>query len=375
MDNIQQKHIYSSTEVIEDILSKLGIVRETNSTYVEHLLPNGEYLRLRISNHGIYLQRWFDKNKERRMNGENIPKLNIGSNLAITFAPNEQECIAQGETFPMKVRNDTSAKTKFGNNVKPQFTITHICYNTWELSKQDVELIGNTIQTYVTVGGEFTEPIQDDNKVSIWIDQSNSYPNRLQGKEYSKTNNANQTQNNKTDKNESKNMNRKNIIRLTESELKQIITESVKKILKEDSLNPYGNGYGFNNFQVEGVARDRFFKLKGFDSYNEAKSIANDPNDDRLTLEQFERLVDEWLKIAQKHNERSDNNYTSHITTDGKFKVIPDYSREAEEKRFKDYTKDEYERRARKKRIGTWREKDGDRWEERYDKPQKQPWR
>ena len=233
MDNIQQKHIYSSTEVIEDILSKLGIERETNSTYVEHSLPNGEYLRLRISNHGIYLQRWFDKNKERRMNGENIPKLNIGSNLAITFAPNEQECIAQGETFPMKVRNDTSAKTKFGNNVKPQFTVTHICYNTWELSKEDVELIGNTIQTYVTVGGEFTEPIQDDNKVSIWIDQSNSYPNRLQGKEYSKTNNANQTQNNKTDKNESKNMNRKNTIRLTESELKRVITESVRNILKE----------------------------------------------------------------------------------------------------------------------------------------------
>lgn len=169
-------------------------------------------------------------------------------------------------------------------------------------------------------------------------------------------------------------MNRKNTIRLTESELKQIITESVKKILKEDSLNPYGNGYGFNSFQVEGIARDKFFKLKGFDGYNEAKSIANDPNDDRLTLEQFKGMVDEWLKIAEKHNERSENNYTTHIQGD-KFKVVPDYSREAEEKRFKDYTKDEYERRARKKRIGTWREKEGDRWEEFYDKPQKQPWR
>lgn len=40
-------------------------------------------------------------------------------------------------------------------------------------------------------------------------------------------------QNNKTDKNESKNMNRKNTIRLTESELKKVITESVKNILKE----------------------------------------------------------------------------------------------------------------------------------------------
>ena len=41
--------------------------------------------------------------------------------------------------------------------------------------------------------------------------------------------------NNKTNKNETKNMNRKNTIRLTESELKKVITESVKKILKENN--------------------------------------------------------------------------------------------------------------------------------------------
>lgn len=39
--------------------------------------------------------------------------------------------------------------------------------------------------------------------------------------------------NNKTDKNESKNMSKKNTIRLTESDLKRVISESVKKVLKE----------------------------------------------------------------------------------------------------------------------------------------------
>lgn len=43
-------------------------------------------------------------------------------------------------------------------------------------------------------------------------------------------------QNNKTDKNESKNMNKKNTIRLTESELKKVITESVKNIMSEGDL-------------------------------------------------------------------------------------------------------------------------------------------
>lgn len=39
--------------------------------------------------------------------------------------------------------------------------------------------------------------------------------------------------NNKTDKNKSKNMSKKNTIKLTEGELKKIITESVKKVLNE----------------------------------------------------------------------------------------------------------------------------------------------
>lgn len=47
---------------------------------------------------------------------------------------------------------------------------------------------------------------------------------------------AQSTDNNKTDKNESKNMNRKNTIRLTESDLKKVISESVKRVLKENDI-------------------------------------------------------------------------------------------------------------------------------------------
>lgn len=47
--------------------------------------------------------------------------------------------------------------------------------------------------------------------------------------------------NNKTDKNESKNMSKKNTIRLTESDLKRVISESVKKVLMEnDDFQPHG---------------------------------------------------------------------------------------------------------------------------------------
>ena len=51
-----------------------------------------------------------------------------------------------------------------------------------------------------------------------------------------------ESKNNKTNKNESKNMNKKNTIRLTESGLKRIITESVKKVLQEDYVEtPHEN--------------------------------------------------------------------------------------------------------------------------------------
>ena len=74
-------------------------------------------------------------------------------------------------------------------------------------------------------------------------------------------------------KNESKNMDRKNTIRLTESELKRVITESVKNILKEydenymdpDITNEYSDNkdaqYGFISNTLEKVL-DLLFELE-----------------------------------------------------------------------------------------------------------------
>ena len=51
--------------------------------------------------------------------------------------------------------------------------------------------------------------------------------------------------NNKTNKNESKNMSKKNTIRLTESDLKRVISESVKRVLKEGYEDPdFTNEFG-----------------------------------------------------------------------------------------------------------------------------------
>lgn len=157
MDNQNTKnnvneHVFSSSEVIDKVLNVIGLTRDALSTYQQYQYPNGDYLRLRVSNHGIFLQHWFDKNREARMDGQNVPKLDVGLNLAITFAPNEQECLAMGKPFPMKIKNVTAATTQQGNNVKPQFKVRHICYYSWMLTQGDVDAISASLSNCVTNG-------------------------------------------------------------------------------------------------------------------------------------------------------------------------------------------------------------------------------
>lgn len=61
------------------------------------------------------------------------------------------------------------------------------------------------------------------------------------------------TEDNKTDKNESKNMSKKNTIRITESDLKRVISESVKKIVNEGySSSPYKDYNEIDNIHGRG---------------------------------------------------------------------------------------------------------------------------
>ena len=172
---------YRSAEVIERVLAALGLRRDSVSTYIEYSLPNGSYIRLRVSDHGIYLQNWYDSNKEKRKNSGKTPKMNIGQNLAITFAPNSIECEERGIPFPMKIKNVTTAKTEMGNNVKPQFSVRHICYFSWALSDNDINRISSELLKCVSEGTIYSEPLKDANLLIEWKDISNLPPRRIIG--------------------------------------------------------------------------------------------------------------------------------------------------------------------------------------------------
>lgn len=225
-ENNVNEHVFSSSEVIDKVLNAIGLTRDALSTYQQYQYPNGDYLRLRVSNHGIFLQHWFDKNREARIDGQNVPKLDVGLNLAITFAPNEQECIAMGKPFPMKIKNVTAAKTQQGNNVKPQFKVRHICYYSWMLTQEDVDTISASLSNCVTNGEDYKEPLQGNpDKVVEWEDTSNLPPKKVEGNTLQQSKDTNKL-------NTEQYMNKKQI-RLTESDLKQIVKESVNKILSE----------------------------------------------------------------------------------------------------------------------------------------------
>ena len=166
-------------DAINYVLSSLGLTRETLSTYKDYSLPNGEFIRLRISDHGLFLQNWFDSNKRARIHDPSTPKLNTGYNLAITFAPTDVECKEKKLEFPYKIKNVTKAKTVYGNNVKPQFSVRHICYYTWKLDMADINEISKALIMITTKGGEFNQPLNNPDKSIEWSDISNMPPKRI----------------------------------------------------------------------------------------------------------------------------------------------------------------------------------------------------
>ena len=169
----------SSVEIIDSILRALGISREDISTYCDYLLPNGTYLRLRISDHGVNLSTWFKENKKQREIDSSLPKLNGSTNVALTFAPNKDECLKKRITFPQKAINKTSVKTETGRNVKPQFSVGHIQYASWLIDNEDVEKISSAVLAFAQ-SGVYVDPLgPSSGKILAWQDTSNLPPKRL----------------------------------------------------------------------------------------------------------------------------------------------------------------------------------------------------
>ena len=170
---------YNSSDIIDVILDSLKLKREAISTYRDYPLSDDVFLRLRVSDHGVNLSTWYRKNQKQREENPSLPKLNLSTNIAITFAPNKEECEAKGISFPQKAINKTSVKTAVGKNVKPQFSVGHIQYASWLINETDIEQIAAAVVTF-TQKGIYADPLGlASGKVLAWKDTSNLPPQKL----------------------------------------------------------------------------------------------------------------------------------------------------------------------------------------------------
>ena len=204
---------------------------------------------IRVADHNTFLYNWIDKNQH--------IDLTTSANYAITFV----------DEVPF--HNNPNKDNIVNASNPPDVILRQYVYNVTALTDAEVTLVMDEC-IRLSQTGVFTDPLEeDDEKHAVIYRHRTNQPTEdmtnktrkahrkkkaVQNKKtISKTNNQPATDNNKTDKNESKNMSKKNTIRLTESDLKRVISESVKKVLNEgfypDEI--YGAGASWDGFADE----------------------------------------------------------------------------------------------------------------------------
>ena len=243
--NTPQK-VYKSSEIIQAVLDALGLQRTNSSEYVTYT-ADGKVLRVRVSDHGVNLSAWYRNNE-----GEVIP-LSNSDNIAFTFLPNRDECKTLNIKFPPKVINKTPVysdlKTK--TPIDYEFTVMHYVYSSWKFTEEYLNLLTNAIVNYTT-SGKFNDPLANTSaKAVLFNDTSNKKPQKIkQNTSEIKTEN----------KQYNKNRNMKQTIKLRESELKRMIAESVKRVLREsiDSVSPDPYGTDADSYHTPTQDDDTF---------------------------------------------------------------------------------------------------------------------
>ena len=142
-------------------------------------------------------------------------------------------------------------------------------------------------------------------------------------------------------------------IRLTESDLHRVIKECVYNILNEGKVvnnKPYfkdrHDEYVKPGERAGYYTRDVYWQRKGFDGAEDAFNAARNINDDRLTIEDFERGQDEFDEMVEKHQKRAKTKYyctfdeTGHSTPNK-----PIYTRDADIERFEIHNKNKAHQR------------------------------
>ena len=226
----------TSNIIIETIINKLKFDysnEEGNSAYKEILIGGDKLLVIRVSNHRTHLQTWADR----------YPR---------TLQPSRKLIKKMGNNLPIVYRKKYFFSFVFED----------------EPTAPDTNVKGKKVVVFESV--QETKDIQDNQVLLIIRGLSNFMKNPAQ---YDATILGNQekvtniTTENKTTKDMKES---KQIVKLNESQLRQVIKESIKKMLNERSLDDveHTNLYGYDD--TEDYADEELVKVANPGDYTSA---------------------------------------------------------------------------------------------------------
>lgn len=240
---------------------------ESTSTYLSAYgvfnLENGNCVAVRAANHGTFLYNWL-KMQDTPFNVD----LLTSANIAITFLDG---------SIPFSQNNNINMDS---DAEPPVFVVRQYVYNCAVLDSNDINTIISASKKLIS-DGVYTDPFEEDGtKHAIIYREKTNEPSKdviaktLKRHRATKKKGEEQSTNNTRNNNPIKeNRNMKQTIRLTESELKNMIAESVKGALNEldwktqqwaaderqkrndDVMKNGRNSQYFNKYQQQGLAK------------------------------------------------------------------------------------------------------------------------
>lgn len=193
-------------EAIEDIRDNNGFKSNNreDSFYRTYKLQNSKPIQVRMSNHGTHLWTWIGRDYD--------PSRAI--NICIVFSENGNHDSNVAVDMDIKQKNNQGKTIVVGE--RQTFEVIQYVYDCQTLELNDVALINATIQN-TPQKGMFQDPLANTPKhAKVYrLRPNQAIETVVENKQY-KTN-----------------INMKQVIRLTESDLHKVISESVKKVLKE----------------------------------------------------------------------------------------------------------------------------------------------
>ena len=229
--------------------------RRDTSYYRTYTMEDSRPMQARVSNHGTWLWTWYDKDYD--------PSYAI--NTCVVYSENGED--------KSDVSVDMEIKDEEGNVVgeRKSFEVTQYVYNCQILDDNDAALINQAVQNIWQNKG-FKDPLVNTHKhAKVMILRPNETPEIITETKYT-------------------NMNKKQI-RLTESDLKQIVKESVNKILNE----AYGTPNKWTKTKTYNINQARN------DDRNYIKNADNEPVNASLA-----DFLNDMLHVSDKLSDQND---------------------------------------------------------------------